>query len=281
MNILIALLLFSSADSSITQAEVEDTFIVSVKKRLIDEYRTCTGDSVNIRPDSLVRWKKNMTARTETPEYKKILEEFISHNGMASGAYPCEVLAWHRDRLQYLKTGEEAVVKKLISTLDNTVDSIRVFRELEANPPSPLDFEGIPFGLSKKVFALIFNKKFSFPLQDKNSVLSAEHVYLKGTPFLIRFHFSDKGRYYKYEIEGYSFHGDSLNSIVRPQATLLRQLMEEKIGPPARIERIGYFDIKSETISPYVKWEKETHSVTVGLGLEKNRYYTRATVVCK
>jgi len=71
MNILIALLLLSSADSSITQAEVEDTFIVSVKKRLIDEYRTCTGDSVNIRPDSLVRWKKNMTARTETPEYKK------------------------------------------------------------------------------------------------------------------------------------------------------------------------------------------------------------------
>ena len=215
------------------------------------------------------------------PEYKKIRQEFIIHTGIVTDFLPCQVLEWYMDRLSYLKSREDTIRYNLLIKSDKTVDSIRIYNEMKNNPTSKFDFGKIPFGLSKKVFQIIFNQEFSFPLIDKKNYFLAEHFYLNERPFLIKFFFTNNDRYYKYEIESYSFTGDSLDLAVRPQAVYLKEMIEQKIGPPDRLYRIGYFDIKSETISPYVRWEKETHTVTIGIALEKIRYYIKKTVESK
>lgn len=215
------------------------------------------------------------------PEYKKIRQEFITHTGILIDFLPCQVLDWYKDRLLYLKSCEDSIRYTLLIKSDKTVDSIRIYHEMKNNPTSKFDFGKIPFGLSKKVFQIIFNQEFSFPLIDKKNYFLAEHFYLKERPFLIKFFFTNNDRYYKYEIESYSFTGDSLDLAVRPHAIFLKETIEQKIGPPDRLYRIGYFDIKSGTISPYAIWEKETHSVTIGIALEKIRYYIKETVESK
>lgn len=280
MKIIIFLLLFfiSIANTFSKDYENQDTFFLGLEKELISEYRTCTGDSNVIRLDSLLRWKNIINLRTEMPVYEKIRKEFIAHTGLVKDILPCQILEWYKDRLSYLESCEDSTRNILLIKSDETVDSIRIYNELKNNPYSKFDFGEVPFGLSKKVFQIIFNHKFSFPLIDKKKHLLAEHFYLKERPFIIKFFFTESNKYYKYEIESFSFTGNHLDKVVRPQAVFLKEAMEQKVGPPDRLYRIGYFDIKSGTISPYAKWEKETHTVNIGIGLEKISYFTKETV---
>ena len=277
----ILILLLLAVNTFSKDYEEQDTFFLGLEKELIEEYRTCTGDSNAIKIDSLFRWKKIINLRTEMPEYIKIRQEFITHTGILIDFLPCQVLDWYKDRSLYLISCEDSLRHALLLKSDTTVDSIRIYNEMKNNPTSKFDFGKIPFGLSKKVFQIIFNREFSFPLIDKKNYFLAEHFYLQKRPFLIKFFFTNNDRYYKYEIESYSFTGDSLDLAVRPQAVYLKETIEQKIGPPDRLYRIGYFDIKSGAISPYARWEKETHTVTIGIALEKIRYYTKETVESK
>lgn len=278
---MISVFILLAANAFAIEYEEQDSFFVDLEKNLINEYRLCTGDERTTDLDSLIRWKKSITLRTEIPGYKKILKEFILHTGMVKEVLPCQVLKWHLDRMKYLRNREDSLNKALLKKSDYSVDSIRVHLELKNNPVSPFDFESIPFGLSKKVFKNVFTTRLSYPLIDKRSYLLVEHFPIKDTPFLVKFHFTRDKRYYKYEVEGYSFSGDSLNKVVRPQATLLKEIMEQKIGPPDHIYRIGYFDIKSGILTPYAKWERETHSTVIGLSIKDIRYFTRETVTNK
>lgn len=281
INIILLLLIISITNAFSKEYENQDTFFVDLEKKLISEYRACTGDSNAIKLDSLLKWKNSINLRAEMPEYETIRKEFIAHTGLVKDIPPCQVLEWFKERLTYLENHEDSIRIHLLAKADDTVDSIRIHNELLNNPLSKFDFGEIPFGLSKKVFQIIFNAKFSFPLIDRRNYLLAEHFYLNEKAFIVTFHFTGNNKYYKYEIESFAFTGDKLDNVVRPQATYLRESMEKKIGPPDRLNRIGYFDIKSGTISPYAKWERETHTVTIGIGLEKIRYFTRETVECK
>ena len=281
MKIFISIIILLAVNAFSIDYEEQDTFFLGLEKELIKEYRTCTGDPTVITIDSLFRWKKIINLRTEMPDYKSIRQEFITHTGILIDFLPCQVLDWYRNRLMYGKSREDSLRHTLLIKADETVDSIRIFNELKNNPISKFDFEMIPFGLSKKVFQIIFNREFSFSLIDMKNHFLAEHFYLKERPFFIKFFFNSNDRYYKYVIESYSFTGDSLDLAVRPQAIYLRETAERKIGPPDHLFRIGYFDIKSGTMSPYARWEKETHTVTIGIGLDKIRYYTKKTVESK
>lgn len=277
-NTFLLLLIISITNIFSKDYENQDTFFVSLEKELISEYRTCTGDTNAIKLDSLLKWKNIIDLRMEMPEYEKIRKEFISHTGLVKDILPCQVLEWFRERLTYLENHEDSIRNHLLVKADEAVDSIRIYNELQNNPVSKFDFGEIPFGLSRKVFQIIFNHKFSFPLIEKKDYLLAEHFYLNEDPFIIKFYFKNNDKFYKYEIESFSFTGDHLDKVVRPQAVFLKETMEKKIGPPDRLYRIGYFDIKSGTISPYARWQRETHTVDIGIGLEKIRYFTKKTV---
>lgn len=264
-----------------TEYTEQDSFFLQRQKHLINEYRICTGDYKITDIDSLLRWKNIINIRTEMAEYKKILKEFIQHTGMVKEALPCQVLNWHLERLRYLKHHEDSLQNELLKKSDYTVDSIRVHYELENNPISKFDFIQIPFGLSKKVFMHLFTQKLSYPLINKKRYLLIEHYPLNDNSFLVKFYFNRYKKYYKYEIEGYAFSGDQLNDIVRPQATLLKDILAREIGPPDRLYRIGYFDVKSGIITPYVKWIHEGYTTNIGLSIRNNRYFTRQTVIFK
>ena len=281
INIFFLLTLITITQTFSKEYENQDPFFTDLEKELTSEYRTCTGDSNAIRLDSLLRWKNIINLRTEMPLYEQIRKDFIAHTGLVKDILPCQVLEWFKERLSYLENHEDSIRNKLLIKSDETVDSIRLYNELQNNPTSKFDFGEIPFGLSKKVFQIIFNHKFSFPLIDKRNYLLAEHFYLNENPFIIKFYFTHNDKFYKYEIESFSFTGNHLDKVVRPQAVFLRETMEKKIGSPDRLYRIGYFDIKSGPISPYARWEKETHTVTIGIGLEKIRYFTKETVESK
>lgn len=281
MIIAACILFFLAVNTFSLDYEDQDTFFLDLEKKLLNEYRICTGNTIPVNIGSLLRWKKNINLRMEIPEYQKILKEFIAHTGIVKDILPCQVLKWHTDRTAYLHSQEQSLQNTLLKKTDATIDSIRTHSELEKNPVSPFDFDSIPFGLTKRVFATVYNRKFSYPLFDNRMCLYVEHFFLRDSPFLINFFFTRYVKYYKYEIEGYAFSGDSLNKVVRPQATLLKEILEQKIGPPDHIYRIGYFDIKSGPITPYAKWERDTHTVIVGIGIKNNRYFTKVTVTSK
>ncbi len=259
----------------------QDSFFLQQQRELIEEYRVCTGDTVTSEIDSILRWKNVINLRTDMPEYQKILKEFIQHTGLVKDALPCQVLNWHLARLKFLRLQEDSIQNVLLKKADYTVDSFRVAFELQQNPASKFDFMDIPFGLSKKVFMHIFREKISYPITDAKRYMLIEHFSISDKKFMIKFYFNRHNRFYKYEIEGYGFSGNDLNDIVRPQAALLRELLDRKIGPPDRIYRVGYFDIKSGILTPYAKWEREDYSAVVGYSIYKHYFFTRETVICK
>lgn len=259
----------------------QDSFFLTREKELIEQYRLCTGDTATTAVDSLLRWKNSINLRTEMPEYKEILREFIQTTGIIKDILPCQVLNWHLARLHYLKSHEDSLQHLLLMKSDYTVDSFRVSNELKQNPASKFDFSNMPFGLSKKVFGHLLHQKFAYPVVDIKRYLLIEHFPLADNPFLVKFYFNRYTRYYQYDIESYRFSGDSLNTVVRMQAALLKDYLAQRIGPPDRVYRIGYFDIKSGIITPYAKWERDDFTVIIGLSIQNNRYFTRATVTYK
>ncbi len=264
-----------------TEYEEQGSFFRQREKHLIEEYRLCTEDSITTDIDSLLKWKSIIDIRCEMPEYKKILKDFIQNTGVIKDVYPCQILNWHLDRMKYIRNREDSLKNILLKKSDYIVDSFRIQLELQKNPASDFDFSSIPFGLSQKVFTHLFTREYSYPLIDTKRHLFVEHFPIQDMSFMIRFHFTIRKIFFKYEIEGYSFSGDSLNSVVRIQAALLKDRLAEKIGPPDRLYRIGYFDIKSGEITPYAKWENDDYSIIIGIGIEGNRYFARQTVILK
>lgn len=271
-------IVFCNICSSAVQYETLDTFFIDLKNRIIEEYRFCTEDTLTTGLDSILRWKQSINLLTEMKDYADIRREFVYHTGITTEALPCEMLRWHLDRLRYLRGKEDSVRCALLDQSDAQVDSIRLYKELHDNLASSFDFPGIPFGITKKVFEYLFNKQFSYPLNNKGAFMMIEHLPIQGVPFIVKFYFTNKSVFNKYEIESYSFPGDQLNSTLRNQASLLKTIVEQNIGPPDRLYRVGYFDIKSDVLTPYVAWNKNTHHVVIGFSIEKNRFLVRQIV---
>ena len=263
--------------------DIEDykEFFETMEKNLVYEYRLCTGDTSEKSFHTLVEWKEHINQKTKSPEYKKILREFIMHTGIVKDLMPCMVLKWYLDRKTNLHNYERKINNALLIQNDKIVDSIRLFNELKNNPVTPFDFNNIPFGVSHKVFQKVYNRECKYPLFDARKYRYIEHYLINEVPFIVKFYFTFDRIYYKYEIISYLFSGNYLNNKVRTKAVILKDLMEGKIGVVNHIYRLGYFDITSDTELTYAKWIRENHSVNIILGQTGNKYYTRLTVESK
>ena len=274
ITLLIPLALFSQS------YEEQKPFFTDLEKEVIEEYHTCTGDTGNTDISYILRWKKSINLRTEDPAYKKILKEFILHTGIVKDVVPCEVLKWNRDRIAYLKKQESSIGTDLVEQSDSIVDSVAIHQQLARNHPSPCDFDTIPFGITKELFHRIFARKYPYPVVNRGRYLLVEHFPLRGSFFNVKFFFTRKHRrLYKYEIEGYGFPGDSLDTVIRPQAEQFKDIYEKRLGKPDVLNRIGFFDIKADTVSTYVQWKYAPHTVTVGMGIKDDLYYSLVSVV--
>lgn len=260
------------------QYEELDTFFLTLHADLQAQYRICTEDTAEISSDSLLRWRNQIEMIISTPEYKKILKEFMRHTGIVTNVIPCEVIKWEHDRMRYLSEKERSLQDRGLGSADMMIDSLRTRMELEANPCSDFDFDSIPLGISRKVFRGLFTSRFHYPIYENDTCMYIEHFYFRNYPFMVHFFFNEDERFYRYTIDGYSFVADSLNTVVRAQSTLLAEILQQRSGPPDALFRFGIFDIKSGVITPYAAWHRDTHDVVVGIGYEKNRYYAKATV---
>ncbi len=259
--------------------EQQDGFFNELEKSLLQEYTLCTGDSSNSNIDKVLLWKKGINQQTAQPEYQKMLKEFILHTGIIKDIIPCQVLNWYRDRTHYLHSHESSISKVLLSTSDSLLDSVGIAKALANCPPSPFDFEPIPFGLPQVIFQRLYHQTFSIPLQNMRKCLIAEHFPLRGSYYTITFYVTKKRPFFQYDIQGYTYPGDSLDQKVRAQADQLLEFFSEKAGKPDQHNRIGFFDIKKDTLASVAQWNREHHLATISIGLSQGRYYTKVSVV--
>lgn len=260
------------------QYEDQDTFFVNLRKKYGEHYKLCTGDTSVPSAQELLEWKKGINLATESTEYRGILKEFIAHTGVVKGIIPCQVLKWNRDRFRQLQSRENTLRDRMLVEADTSLTAYRIKAAMERNPASVFDFAGIPFGLCRSTFVLLFSHRYIYSLVGRGTHVYVEHFPLRGNSYMVRFHFSPDNRYYKYEIIGCRRPAQLLDGIVRPMASDLAGMLEERAGPPDRIFRIGFFDIKSKTITPHARWDQETCSATVGLGMERNQYFASLVV---
>lgn len=258
--------------------ENQKPFFTELEKKLIEEYHTCTGDTGNTDISYILRWKNSINLRIEDPAYKKILKEFILHSGLVKDIIPCEVLKWNQDRLSFIRSQESAMKSSLVEKADSTVDSFAIHMELSRNPTSPFDFDTIPFGISKDLFRKIFIRRYTYPITNMGKYLVVEHFPLRGSFFIAKFFFTREQTYYKYELEGYGISGDSLNTVIWPQAKRLKDNFVKKFGTPDELNRVGFFDIKADTASTYAQWNRDPFVVSIGIGIKENLYYTLVSI---
>jgi hypothetical protein len=260
------------------QYEEQKPFFTELEKELIREYHTCTGDTGKTDIKYILRWKKSINLRTEDPGYQKILKEFILHTGIVKDIIPCQVIKWNQDRMSYLKKREYSLKNNLIALSDSAIDSFAIQKELSRNPTSSFDFDTIPFGISKDLFRRIFSRRYSYTLTNMGKYFIVEHFPWRGSSFILKFFFTRKQKFYKYEIEGYGFPGDSINQYMWPQANMFKEMYEKKFEAPDVLNRIGFFDIKADTLSTYVRWNRDPYTVFIGIGIKNHLYFTVASI---
>lgn len=263
-----------------TDYESQGEFFTELQGLLKTEYITCTHDSSAISFDSLIKWKEKINEQAKKPDFNRLMKEYIAHTGDIKDVTPCKVFRWHNDRIAYLSQQEDSIHKALISRADTAVDSARLLYELKKNPVSPFDFDRIPFGVSRKTFKHLFSSAYTYSLEDEGRYFCVEPFPLRDCAFIMKFYFSNN-RFFKYEMEGYPVPAAVFETTLRMQASTLKDILEKKAGKPDNLFRLGYFDIKKDTLSPYAVWEDKLHIASIVIGMKEYKYFTKAIITTK
>ena len=263
-----------------TDYESQGEFFMELQSALKKEYQTCTHDSSAISFDSLVKWKAQINEQAKKPDFNALMKEYIAHTGDIIDITPCKVFRWHDDRIAYLSQQEQSIHKALTAKADTAVDSARLLYELKKYPSSPFDFDRIPFGVSRKIFKHLFSSAYTYSLEDEGRYFRVEHFSMRDCAFILKFYFSDN-RFFKYEMEGYPLPAAVFETTLRMQASTLKDILEKKAGKPNNLFRLGYFDIKKDTLSPYAAWEGKSHLASIVIGMKEYKYFTKAIIMPK
>jgi hypothetical protein len=252
-------------------------FFDSVEVRYRQEYQACTGDMTFVAAKDLVQWKEDMNALAVSKEYLDLLKEYRKVDG-SENVLPCKVLAWNKKRKEIQTIREDSLGLELLAREEfEAAES-----EAKACAKSPYDIPGLPFGLSKKSFLLIFKNSVPLEMNDQGQFIYVNNMAWGNRAYLTAFYFDKKTNvFYKYEIETPTVPADRLNSVVRPDADSLAQALARGFGEPSHRYSIGFFDIKSGVLCPYKTWDTPGFDVCVGLSMSKYRYYAKAVVTAK
>ena len=248
-------------------------FFDSVQAGYLREYQACTGDMSFVSAKDLLQWKQQMNALAVSKEYLDLLKEYRRLD-TTGNVLPCKVLAWNRKRKELQAVREDTLSRNLLAAeeLQNAENEAGDLAKTRYDVP------GLPFGLSKKSFLLVFSNTFRLPFVDQGNYIYINDMVWGSRTFLTAFYFDKMGRYFKYEIEGPSVPADRVNSAVRPDAEYLSHELAGRFGEPSRRYSIGFFDIKSGVLCPYKAWDAAGFDVCVGLSMNKYRYYAKAVI---
>jgi len=252
-------------------------FFDSMENHYKQEIVECGDNVAYMSKASIVAWKEHMTEVAQTPEYLALLKEYRKIVGSSTTVLPCKVIAWNEQRRQLQAKKEEVLTKELLLHEDYE----NALRERDSLPKSVYDPLGIPFGISKRSFILLFKEKCPKPFVDMGY-----HIYITDMTwgdynYLTAFYFDRKtDRLIRYEIESNAVVADNLNKTTRVDGENITRCLIRDFGPPSKTFRIGFFDIKSNTLTPLSMWDADGFSVYVGLSMSKYRYYAKA-VICK
>jgi hypothetical protein len=256
-----------------------DTFYLNRVAEMKRTFIECTGDTNAPEGAKLLGWKNSLNDWMTSPQYKESFQRYKKETGVTDDSIPpCVIFKWELVRKGGMvkEHAEDSVA--LVRRRKIVDDSLFMVDQLKHHPASRLDFDKIPFGVSKRGFLLLFGRSHSEPVRDDYDRLVVDNIVLRGIPYDLGFYFGSNDSLQWYEIETPSFHADSLDCSVRPLADSIAAIIEEKLGPAEHIFRIGFFDIVQNRLSLYKTWMNEHHEVYVGLATYKYRYYARAVI---
>jgi hypothetical protein len=271
-SLALCVLVLSVAASDNTKSQV---FFDSVETVFLRQYRECTNDIKPVAKSTLAEWKAQMATLFKSPDYQNILKEYRLAVDSIREVSPCKVLMWNAERKKYQTRKEDTLVHDLLDREELET----ALREAKDLPTTQYDVQGLPFGLSKKSFLIIYNNKYSADLFDMGNYAYCKTMTWGKKTFLTAFYFDKKfNKYFKYEIEGVALTADLVNSTIRPQADSLANDLSSLFGPPSRSFSIGFFDIKSGILTPYKTWDTDNGTVYLGLSMNKYLYYVKVLV---
>jgi hypothetical protein len=257
----------------------EEQFYAQQRRKLFEEYRSCTGDTASVALSRVVAWRERLYRQVETPEYRRALRDYRAHTGAGTDASPCEVLRWRHKRRREIEELEERLSSSVVREADRLADTLKGRLELSAGTSSPLDLADVPFGVTATSLRMAFPKAYGDTLTAQtSSTLRAEGVAIDSKRFDVQFLLDPAGRYVGYRIDGTRYPPDSLDGVVRSEARHLVRWMERRAGPSADTYRIGLFDIKPGHLAPYARWRREGREATVGIAASNRHFFARAEV---
>jgi hypothetical protein len=277
MKTTIIILLLFVCQALATDEAKQAAFFDSVEVRYRQEYKACTGDMKFIDRRELLAWKNTMNTLAVSKDFQALLKEYRKVNS-SENFLPCKVLAWNEARRKMQAAHEDTLARELLVREEYE----NAEKEAKILPQSKYSTFGLPFGLSKKSFLLIFKNTFQYTINDMGNYLYVSDMKWGDRTFLTAFYFDKKtDKFYKYEIEGPSVPADGLNRVVRTDAEFIAHDLTRRFGEPARRYSIGFFDIKSGVLSPFQTWDAPGFNVYVGLSMSKYRYYAKAVVMAR
>jgi len=271
---LAALPLFGSYCRAMDE-ESAGVFFADKETALRQEYLECTGDEQPVDLKFVIGWKKRMDEWKQSPEYARLLRDYVKAVPGAQTVHPCKLIQWNQLRKRAQDSAEKIVEQQILRS--NEADD--ALEELKKNMPSKFDFAGIPFGVSKTAFKYLFTTKLGLPLQEQDPYLYCENVMWDGAAFLTAFFFNDDKRFYKYETESDALPAQYLNNRIRPAAAHLSKALEEGLGPTNHRCNVGFYDIKSGEMAVQDSWADSSGNARVGFSVLDYQYYAKAVVV--
>ncbi|MFW5959959.1 MAG: hypothetical protein ACOCSE_02435 [Chitinivibrionales bacterium] len=244
--------------------ENQDSVFKEIKNMYFRKYAECTKDTSAHTIEEILAWKEKTERITESPEYLKILEEFVFHTGITSGFLPCEVINWHESRKAQLDNKEDSLKRAISEYNSGFLDSVEMRQELSENPESEFDFQSIPFGLSRDVLKRVVSLRVKYPVMTTDTSLILEHYFIKSIPFSIEFITGKEGVFKSYTVSGYPHSVSHLDSLNRAEAELMKEVLFKGISTEADRFMVGRFDIDSTGITPVYIWEAGPHTCVTG-----------------
>lgn len=257
-----------------TDAHRDETFYDSITAAYAREYRECTGSTSWLDRATLVEWKNKMDLLARTSTYIELAREYRKAVDSVHTPLPCKVMQWNEERKKVQMLKESVLTADLLAQQE----ADDAHREADSLAKSPLDFEGFPFGLTKRTFEYLYKQTFGAPPVDMGTHEYGPEIPWGTKTFLTAFYFDTNDRFFKYEIESSGLPSNRLNSNVRPDAEFLSQVFAKRIGEPSRRYTFGIFDIKSGALSLYKTWDVKGFSAYVGISVDNYKYYAKAVV---
>lgn len=263
-----------------SQENSDSQFFSELEKKLLQEYRLCTGDSLPSRK-ALLKWKSDISFVTESKEYPELVKMYANETGLDPlYVHPCHIINWPIQRLREKKEAAALLEQSKNTILRKKADSLYLHQELSKNTAKSYQFDNIPFGITKKGF-MILADQFRNLTEEGNSVI-VDSILLGSLILKGAFHFDRNGLLIQYELESETSPLDSLDLWIRPQADSIAAFMERKIGRTAdHYYRVGRFDITQGRLAILKLWNFPEATVYAGLATSNYRYYAKLIVKSK